>query len=103
MNNFRRGTPAFGFFLGAAFLICGALIMWIGFWRTLLLAALFALGYFLGAVKDQKGFVRQVVNQVVPEKEETAIDFRREIERDQESRFSTQAEAEDKKKDGKEE
>ena len=58
MKNFKRGTPAFGLFLGGLFLICGALILWLGFWRTLLLAALFAVGYFLGAVGNKTEFVK---------------------------------------------
>ena len=83
MKNFRRGTPAFGLFLGALFLICGALLLWLGFWRTLLLAALFAAGYFVGAVGDKAGFVKETVDRVVPQKKGETIDFRKEVEKEQ--------------------
>ena len=84
MKDFKRGTPAFGVLLGVLFLSCGALVMWIGFWRTLVLAVLFAAGYFLGAVEDKSGFVKNTVDRVVPDKKEQTIDFRREVEKDQE-------------------
>ena len=87
MNNFKRGTPAFGLFLGTLFLLAGALILWIGIWKTLLLTVLFAAGYFIGAVSDKPEFIRSAVGKVVPEKSEKTIDFRKEIEREQVSEF----------------
>jgi len=88
MKNFRKGTPLFGVFLGAVFMIFGGLIMWLGFWRTLCLIALFALGYFLGAVNDKSGLVKSAVGKVVPEKKEKTIDFRKEIQQEQEARYA---------------
>lgn len=95
MKNFKRGTPAFGLFLGALLLICGALIMWLGFWRTLVLALLFAVGYFLGAVQDKSAFVRDSVSRVMPEKKSETIDFRREVEKQQESLYTKPEESAD--------
>ena len=46
--NLKKGTPVFGLILGAALVVLGALVMLIGFWKTLALCALFAVGYFLG-------------------------------------------------------
>ena len=77
MKNFKRGTPGFGLFLGALFVLAGGLVMWIGFWRTLLLVLLFAVGYFLGAVENKKEALKNTVNRLIPEKKEEVIDFRR--------------------------
>ena len=57
--------------------------MWIGFWKTLILAALFILGYFIGGVKDKSSFVKETMDKVVPEKKVQTIDFRKEIEKEQ--------------------
>ena len=48
--SFKRGTPGFGIFIGAVLVALGALVMLIGFWKTLVLGALFGIGYFLGTV-----------------------------------------------------
>ena len=95
MKEFKRGTPAFGVCLGLLLADCGGLIMWIGFWRTLVLAVLFAAGYFLGAVADKTGFVRGAVDKVVPEKKDQTIDFRREVEKEQ----GTDASADDEEEE----
>ncbi|MBQ9211900.1 MAG: DUF2273 domain-containing protein [Clostridia bacterium] len=90
MNHFKKGTPSFGLLLGGCFSLLGGLVMWVGFWRTLLLAALFALGYFIGAVSDKAGFVKGAVDRVVPDKnrKEETIDFRKEIEKAQDAQFT---------------
>ncbi len=92
MNDFKRGTPVFGVFLGLVFLLGGGLIMWLGWWRTLLLVVLFALGYFLGAVKDKQGAVKSALGKVIPEKKEQTIDFRSEVRKEQEARYAQIAE-----------
>ena len=61
MKSFKKGTPAFGVLLGCVFVGAAALIMWIGFWRTLLLAVLFCAGYFLGAVDKKGDYVREAL------------------------------------------
>lgn len=85
MKEIKRGTPAFGILMGLVFMTCGALVMWIGLWRTLILALLFGIGFFIGGVKDKTGFVKGTVERVVPEKKEQPINFRKEIEREQKS------------------
>ena len=42
--NMKRGTPIYGIVIGAALVALGALVMLIGFWKTLILAVLFAVG-----------------------------------------------------------
>ncbi len=104
MKDLKRGTPAFGILLGAVLVAAGALIMWIGFWRTLILVLLFAVGYFLGAVQDKAGFVKGAVDRVVPEKKEQTIDFRKEVEKEQDSfRAQQPQEASEAAADGDEE
>ena len=101
MKNFKWGTPAFGVFLGAVFVLFGALVMWIGFWKTLILAVLFAAGYFVGAVRDKSDFVKLTVDRVVPENRNETIDFRKEIEKEQAARFTQEnTETEDHSEDG---
>ena len=82
--NLKKGTPACGLILGTVLVVLGALIMWIGFWKTLLLALLFALGYFLGAIDKKKEFLKNTANRLIPEKEIKVIDFKKEVKKEQE-------------------
>jgi len=100
MKDFRRGTPAFGVVTGLLFVLVAGLIMWLGFWRVLLLAALFAAGYLLGGVEDIGRFFRTTVDRVVPGKEQESIDFRKEVEQEQETYdFRKEVEAEQAARD----
>ena len=85
MRQFKPGTPAYGIFLGTVLAATGALILLIGFWKTLLLAALFGVGYFLGTVGDKGKFFRETANRIVPERKEKPINMREEIAREQEA------------------
>ena len=85
--NLKKGTPACGLILGTILVVLGALVMWIGFWKTLLLALLFALGYFLGAIDKKKEFLKNTANRLIPEKEIKeikVIDLKSELKREQE-------------------
>ena len=84
MNQFKKGTPAYGLALGTLCVLAGILLLTIGFWKTLLLAALFAAGYFFGTVENKGDFIREAANRVIPKKETEVIDFRSEISREQE-------------------
>ena len=88
MNDFKKGTPAFGLFLGILFLLIGILVMSIGFWKTLLLGVLFCAGYFIGSVNNKAGFFKDTMNKIVPEKKEETIDFRKEVEKEQASEYA---------------
>ena len=61
--------------------------MAIGFWKTLLLVALFALGYFLGASDNAADAIRRAANRVIPKKEPETINLRSEIVREQKARM----------------
>lgn len=82
--NMKKGTPLFGLVLGAALVALGALIMLIGFWKTLLLCVLFAVGYFLGTVENKREFMKNAANRIIPDKEVKVIDLKSELKREQE-------------------
>ena len=81
---FKKGTPAFGLILGAALVVLGTLVMLIGFWKTLALCALFAVGYFLGTVENKREFMKTAANKLIPDKEVKVIDLKSELKREQE-------------------
>ena len=82
---FRRGTPGFGMLVGAILVALGALVMLIGFWKTLVLAVLFGIGYFLGTVENKGEFMKNAANRLIPDKEAKVIDLKSELAREQES------------------
>ncbi|MCR5565523.1 MAG: hypothetical protein K6F61_01625 [Clostridiales bacterium] len=82
--NLKKGTPAFGLVLGAALVLLGALVMLIGFWKTIALCALFAVGYFLGTVENKREFMKNAANKLIPDKEIKVIDLKSELKREQE-------------------
>ena len=82
--NLKKGTPAYGILLGAAFALIGALVMLIGFWKTLVLCLLFGLGYFFGTVENKRDFMKATANKLIPDKEVKVIDLKSELIREQE-------------------
>ena len=74
LNDFLRGlmetgTPACGLLCGILGVVIAALLLSIGVWKTLFVAALGALGLFLGGVKDKPGAIKALVNRLFPPKE----------------------------------
>ena len=53
MKKFQMGTPECGLAMGILGVVIALLILFLGFWRTALVALLFALGYFVGAVPNR--------------------------------------------------
>ena len=86
--NLKKGTPGYGILLGTAFMVCGVLLLTIGFWKTVLLAVLFAIGYFCGTVENKGEFLREKANQLIPQKEKKVIDFRTELVKEQEEQMA---------------
>ena len=62
------GTPACGAFCGVIGIVVAVLLLTIGFWETVLVALMCALGVFLGAVKDKSAFCKRVINKLFPPK-----------------------------------
>ena len=90
--NLKKGTPACGLILGTVLVVLGALVMWIGFWKTLVLALLFALGYFFGAIDQKREFLKNTANKLIPEKEinklsEEMLNYIRQNRRDLQDRI----------------
>ena len=84
--NMKRGTPGYGIVIGGVLVALGALVMLIGFWKTLVLGLLFAVGYFLGAAENKGELIREAANRVIPKKEPEAIDLRSELVKEQKAR-----------------
>jgi len=92
---FKRGTPTFGIVLGIIFMAAGLLWIRFGFWKTVLLLALFAVGYFIGAVDNKTQMLKDTVNRIVPDKKPVPIDVRETVTREQENAFRTGKKAEE--------
>ncbi len=82
--NLKKGTPLCGLVTGAVLTLVGALVMIIGFWKTLVLCLLFGLGYFLGTVENTREFMKNAANKLIPDKEVKVIDLKSELIREQE-------------------
>ena len=95
-NKLKIGTPAMGLAIGLGLVGAGALVMLIGFWKTVVLVVLFLAGYFIGTVENKQEFIRQVANKIIPAKETKVIDLKSEIAREQEEAAASVYE----KKDG---
>ena len=83
-DKLKPGTPAMGIVLGLGLVCAGALVMLIGFWKTLILLALVGVGFFIGTVKNKQEFIRNAANKIIPAKEAKVIDIKQEIAREQE-------------------
>lgn len=66
----RVGTPACGAFMALLGTVLALLLVYIGFWRTLLVAVFAALGYFAGASPNKTESIKRLINRVFPPKDE---------------------------------
>ena len=71
MSNFTKnmlkvGTPECAIFFAAVAMVLALLFLSVGFWQTLLIAALVVLGLFIGGVKDKKEWLRTQINKLFP-------------------------------------
>ena len=80
----KKGTPQFGLVLGGTLALAGALVMLIGFWKTLVICLLFGLGYFFGTVENKREFMKTAANRLIPDKEVKVIDLKSELIKEQE-------------------
>lgn len=63
------GTPLCGLGCCVLGVILAALLLCIGLWKTLFVAALALLGLFVGGVKDKHDFIRAAANKLFPPKD----------------------------------
>ena len=97
--NLKKGTPQYGLVLGGVLTLVGALVMILGFWKTLVLCLLFGLGYFLGTVENKREFMKTTANKLIPDKEVKVIDLKSELLREQELSQAAAEKADDKTKE----
>ncbi len=62
----RIGTPQCGLMLGAAGAAIAFMLIFLGFFKTLLVCLLFGLGYWLGSRGDKTAFVKKTINRLFP-------------------------------------
>lgn len=91
------GTNAMGVILGSALVATGVLIMLIGFWKTLILLCLFAIGFFVGRIENPGDFIREKANRIIPDKTAQPINLKEEIAREQSESIASMTEAENRK------
>ena len=64
---FEVGTPQGAVAGGIVGLVLAALLLWLGFWRTVFICLLMALGVFVGGVKNKAQFCKDFVNKLLPD------------------------------------
>jgi len=67
-NMFKIGTPECAITFSVIAMILALLYLLLGFWKTLLIAALMLLGGFLGGVKNKKDYISSLINRFFPPK-----------------------------------
>lgn len=60
------GTHQCGLFFGALGVAVAFLLIFLGFWKTLLVTALFAVGYVMGAFRNKGDALKQFINNLFP-------------------------------------
>lgn len=68
-NMLKIGTPECAIFFAVVAMVLAVLFLMVGFWQTLLIAALALLGAFMGGIRDKKDWIRNAVNRLFPPKQ----------------------------------
>ncbi|MBQ8537567.1 MAG: DUF2273 domain-containing protein [Clostridia bacterium] len=68
-EKFEIGTPQCGFLGAAAGVVLAVLLLFLGFWKTFFICLLGAVGAYLGGVKDKAQFWKNVINKILPSKD----------------------------------
>lgn len=64
------GTPACSICYALIGALLAILLLTIGFWKTLFIAAFAAVGALIGAIRDKSAFAKNTVNRVFPQKDQ---------------------------------
>ncbi len=67
---FRVGTPACGYTMGALGVVLAFLLLFLGFWRTVMVAVFFGVGYMIGANTNKTKAIKDWINKLFPPKGE---------------------------------
>ncbi len=65
-NLLRIGTPECAVFCASVAMVLALLFLLVGFWRTVLIAALMGIGAFIGGVKNKKKWLTDRINKIFP-------------------------------------
>jgi uncharacterized membrane protein len=63
---YRVGSSQCGLLLGAAGAAVAFMLIFLGFFKTLLVCALFALGYWMGSHTEKIGKIKSAINKLFP-------------------------------------
>lgn len=67
---FRVGTPQCGLLTGLLGIALALMLLFLGFWRTLVIALFFVVGYALGAFTNKTESIKGFINKIFPPKGE---------------------------------
>lgn len=62
------GTVYCGLIFGAIGVALAFMFLFLGFWKTIFVAFLFAVGYLMGAYSNKLAFVKSFINKLFPPK-----------------------------------
>lgn len=66
------GTAECAIFYAVLAMVLALLFLAVGFWKTLLIAALVCVGLFIGGVKNKKQWITDKINRLFPPKQNVA-------------------------------
>ncbi|MBE5777911.1 MAG: DUF2273 domain-containing protein [Clostridiales bacterium] len=69
-KRFEVGTPACGLLCAALGIVLALCLIFLGFWKTLLIFVLGGVGYFCGACKNKSELFRATIDRIIPKKGE---------------------------------
>jgi uncharacterized membrane protein len=67
---FTIGNTKCGLLFGGIGVLVAFLLIFLGFWNTVLVAAMFAAGFWIGAVEGKTSFIKNGINRMFPPKGE---------------------------------
>ena len=70
MDKCKIGTPLCGIICAALGAVLALMLLFIGFWRTLFVAVLASVGYFIGGTTNKGETLRNLINRCFPPKGE---------------------------------
>ena len=65
-NCLKVGTPECAVFSAVIAMVLGLLLLFIGFWNTVLIAAFMLVGGIIGGVSDKKQAFKNLINRLFP-------------------------------------
>lgn len=70
---FKTGTAECALLCGGVAMALALLVMLLGFWKTLLVLLITAIGVFIGGVKDKRALVKRLADRFFPAKTDELI------------------------------